>query len=745
MYSGPLRAVCVPVLNCHSCPTALMACPIGMLQSYASLHQFPFFVLGFLGLVGLTTGRAACGWLCPFGLLQDLMHKIKSIKFQIPKYFSYFKYVSLVVLVLILPYLTEVHWFSRLCPWGGLNAAIPWALWNPVDPLTNLPAILPEDIGAFFWLKMGILGFFLILFVVTKRPFCYTTCPLGAFFSLFNKISLLKLYVDDDCHECDSCKEKCVVGKTAFKAGNSVDCVECFECTACKNVVVKFGLENAKTDFETNPGIPCHQDCPIGTEAWRYVAHIQNGDYEEAYKTIREPNPFPSVCARVCNHPCENRCPAGDNDGDPIAIRSLKRFITDQMDPSIFTPERAEIPDEESAKIAVVGAGPAGLTAAHHLSLNGYKVTIFESESKVGGMLVSAIPEFRLPKEVLENEINQLLDNDISIKYNTTFSKDFSIDDLFKDDFKAVFIATGAHKSRKLFLENEDSKGVISSLEFLKSFNLNGKNLAHSKVIVIGGGNSAIDSARVAIRQPDVESVSLYYRRTQNEMPAYEEEIEAAFEEGVNIQTLITPVKLFQNENQLTSIEFIKNELGELDYSGRKRPVPIDGSEFEEEVDTLIVAISEEQETKSLAAFGHEFSLEVNSSTLETKIPGVFAGGDLVTGPNTVVDAISAGKKAAIMIDRYVNGEELDQPEIKKLPRLYIKPKSEQKYGQENLKRIKQSTIPTDSRKNSYQEVEQSFSVDEAAKESSRCLRCDLKFTQNSLKSKKEKSLIEFE
>ena len=204
-------------------------------------------------------------------------------------------------------------------------------------------------------------------------------------------------------------------------------------------------------------------------------------------------------------------------------------------------------------------------------------------------------------------------------------------------------------------------------------------------------------------------------------------------------------LKLYQNENQLSSVEFIKNELGEPDSSGRRRPVPIDGSEFKEDVSTLIVAISEEQETKSLTAFGHEFSLDVNPSTLETKIPGVFAGGDLVTGPNTVVDAIAAGKKAAIIIDRYINGEELDQPEIKKLPTLYIKPQSEVNYNQENLKRIKQTTISDDSRKNSFHEVEQSFTEDEASLESSRCLRCDLKFTQKTFHSQKEKTLIEFE
>ncbi len=308
LYNGPLRSVCVPVLNCHSCPTALFACPIGLLQHFSAIHQFPYLVLGILGFVGLVFGRAACGWLCPFGLIQDLIFKIKSKKFKLPRSFSYLKYVSLIFLVFIMPYFTEIHWFSRLCPWGGIQAAIPWVLWNPAHPLTGLPAVSQDAIGWWFSLKMAIVALFLVLFVVIKRPFCTTTCPLGAIFSFFNKFSLLKFDVDKDCSECDRCSWNCVVDKPAYQGVNSLNCVGCLECTACNNVNFNFNFEN-RTVPDTTAGVPCQIDCPIGTEAWRYIAHIQHGEYEAAYKVIREPNPFPSVCARVCNNPCEIRCP----------------------------------------------------------------------------------------------------------------------------------------------------------------------------------------------------------------------------------------------------------------------------------------------------------------------------------------------------------------------------------------------------------------------------------------------------
>ncbi len=484
-------------------------------------------------------------------------------------------------------------------------------------------------------------------------------------------------------------------------------------------------------------GAPCQSACPLGTEAWRYVAHIARGEYDQAYMTIREANPFPSVCARVCHHPCEEKCRAGTGGGDPVAIRALKRFVTDRVDPMSYVPQKAEV-SENAPRVAIVGAGPAGLTAAHYLSLQGYKVTVFDSECKPGGMMFSAIPAYRLPREVIENEIASLLDDNITLKCDTTLGKDITIDGLFDDGYKAVFLALGAHKSRPLHIEGENAEGVYPSIQFLRGFNVLGKKLAVGKVGVIGGGNSAVDAARVALRQETVESVTLFYRRTQNEMPAYEEEVEASLQEGVKLETLITPVRIISNGGRLSGLECLRNKLGETDASGRRRPVPIKDSEFIVPLDTLVVAISEGSDIDSISV-ASSMEIETNTKTetvkvdfrtLQTNRPGVFAGGDLITGPNTIVEAIAHGKKVAIMIDRYIKGEKLIQPHIVRLPDIYVAPPEEIEQFDEYVARIETPRADVQWRKRGFVEVEMSLTVDEAKREARRCLRCDLEFTR---------------
>jgi NADH-quinone oxidoreductase subunit F len=481
-------------------------------------------------------------------------------------------------------------------------------------------------------------------------------------------------------------------------------------------------------------GAPCQSACPLGTEAWRYVAYLAQGEYEKAYQVIREANPLPSVCARVCDHPCESRCRAGTTGGEAIAIRSLKRFITDRIDPMSYKPQRSSVKKNE--KVAIIGSGPAGLTAAHYLSLMGYSITIFEAEPQYGGMLYCAIPSYRLPREVIMQEIAAILDENITVNFNTSLGKDFSIDDLFEKEFDAVLIAIGAHKSKQLGVENEDIEGVIPSIEFLKAFNMNHKTLAKGKVGVIGGGNSAIDAARVALRQKDVESVNIIYRRTKEEMPAFEEEIEAAEQEGIVLQTLITPNKIIESDGKLKGIECLRNQLGDVDSSGRRKPVPIEGSEFILELDTLIVAISEDSGRDCISAIESSGinatssnTVEVVLKTLQTSRQGVFAAGDVITGPNTVVQAIAAGKKSAVMIDRYLNKNSLTEPIIPTLPSVYVEPMkdTETKAAQ----RVATLRAPADWRKRNYAEVEVSLSAEEAKAESLRCLRCDLEFTEN--------------
>ncbi|MEW5796372.1 MAG: NADH-ubiquinone oxidoreductase-F iron-sulfur binding region domain-containing protein [Candidatus Zixiibacteriota bacterium] len=484
-------------------------------------------------------------------------------------------------------------------------------------------------------------------------------------------------------------------------------------------------------------GAPCQTACPLGTQAWRYVAHIGRGEYDQAYTVIREANPFPSVCARVCHHPCESRCRAGTSGGDAIAIRALKRFITDRTEPSAYKPVRHTWPSGPAPRVAIIGSGPAGLTTAHYLSLKGCRVTVFESESKPGGMLTCAIPSYRLPRETIEKEIASLMDENIELRCNTSLGKEISVDSLFRDGYQAILLAMGAHKSKLLQVDNENVEGVFPSIEFLKAFNLGQKSQAKGKVGVIGGGNSAFDAARMALRQKDVEKVTILYRRTREEMPAFPEEIEAADQEGIEIITLVAPTRILSEKGRITGLECNRNELGEPDSSGRRRPVPIPGSEFTIPLDTLVVAIGEDSGIDCIGpaqSSGIDTTVRntvrVDSKTMITNRPGVFAAGDVVTGPNTVVEAVAAGKKAAVMIARYLLKQEMAQPFAEpNVPDVYVEPLAAESAGMET-RRVETPRASVEWRRRNFAEVEVSLSVDEASRESLRCLRCDLEFTK---------------
>ena len=503
-------------------------------------------------------------------------------------------------------------------------------------------------------------------------------------------------------------------------------------------------------------GAPCQAACPLDTEVWRYVALIEKGRYEEAYKVIRDANPFPSVCGRVCGRKCEIRCNLAASGDEAIAVRALKRFITDRIDPSVYKPVRTDRRGEGVHKVAVVGAGPAGLSAAHHLSLLGHKVTLIEAEDEPGGMLISCIPAYRLPRDVARKEIELLLDENINVRCGTRLGRDMTIDELFKGGFKAVFLAIGADKSWRLGLEGEDTEGVYSSMQFLKAFNLRGEEMAKGRVGIVGGGNSAVDAARVAIRQKKVKSVTILYRRTSEEMPAYAEEVEAALEEGIRLETLVSPtsiryikaaeaegvkvetfvqpVKIDARNGRLADIKCVRNKLGDVDSSGRRRPVPIPGSEFTMALDTLIVAIGERPDSDCFASMRLQLDksgrLRTDAKTLCANRKGVFAGGDLVTGPNTVVDAIAAGKNAAEMIDRYLRGEELAESPGVNLPEVFIEPAVVGDEELEDVARVEPATLDAKARRKSFSEVELPLSVEQASREARRCLRCDLEFTR---------------
>lgn len=473
---------------------------------------------------------------------------------------------------------------------------------------------------------------------------------------------------------------------------------------------------------------PCHHTCPIGTEASSYIALMAQEKFDEALEVNYWVNPLPSVCSRVCHHPCESKCKAGLFD-KPIAIRSLKRFITDYA-ANNGKKHKVSPLKKQHEKVAIVGSGPAGLMAAWELGKKGYDVTIFESESVPGGMLAWGIPEYRLPKKVLSAEIDAILDLGINLKTNTKVGKDISINELFNQGYKSVFIAAGAPQNIKLGIPGEDSEGVIDPIKFLKEYNLKDQSKIGKKAVVVGGGNTALDTARTALRLGS--EVTILYRRNRNEMPANIEEIEETLEEGIKIQFLTIPIKAHSQNGRLHKITCQKMELGKFDKSGRRKPEPLKGSEFDIPADTLIPAIGQKPDLAFLEGnSGLKVTswntLEVNPETMETNKPGVFAGGDVVSGPATVLEAMKAGQKAAESIHRYLRGHSLTHdylPTTSKLEVPAVEVSAEERdYDQT---RPFSPKLPPEERIRNFNEVEHSMSKDAAVKEAQRCLRCDL-------------------
>jgi len=402
---------------------------------------------------------------------------------------------------------------------------------------------------------------------------------------------------------------------------------------------------------------PCVQTCPAGVNVQGYVQLIKEGKYEAAGRLIMEKLPLPGVLGRVCPHPCETQCRRKEVD-DAIAIRDLKRFAADRIDFAAL--ELPEIEDKPQS-VAVIGSGPAGLTAAYDLRRAGFGVTIFESLPKLGGMLRVGIPDYRLPAEILDREIDNILRLGIKTRTGVRFGSDVSLADLAKQNFSAVLLATGAHDSLKLNIPGEDCKtGVLDAVDFLRNVNLGDETLPGQNVVVIGGGNVAIDAARVAKRL-GAASVTIVYRRTLAEMPAYQEEIDATLEEDITIAYLTAPVAITSQNGKVCGFKCIKTELGPPDESGRRRPETIAGSEFSIDCDAVIPAIGQRTDT-SWAETAPDLTwtarktLEVNPQTCCTAMPHVFAAGDMVTGPATVVQSVADGHVAAKAMATYLEG-----------------------------------------------------------------------------------------
>ena len=398
---------------------------------------------------------------------------------------------------------------------------------------------------------------------------------------------------------------------------------------------------------------PCQEACPIHQDTRGYVALVAKGKFEEALELIRKVNPLPAVCGFICHHPCEEACLREGVD-DPISIRLLKRFVSEYDRERKAFKKRPKKKRHE--KVLVIGSGPAGLSAANDLRLLGFEVTIFEALPVLGGMLAVGIPAFRLPRDILKMEIDGIRDLGVEMKTSHPFHFDGKGKTIQKLGFQAAFISIGAHQSQKLNIPGESLKGVFPGVEFLREVNLGERTTIGRKVAVIGGGNVAIDSARSAIRL-GAKKVEVYYRRSKMEMPAISEEVEEAIREGVKIHFLSSPIQLIGKRGNLVGMECVKMELGEPDQSGRRKPIPIKGSNFKVHVDTVISAIGQKVDRKVLKGLelNPDGTVKVDPNTGETSIKGVFAGGDVVNGPGWAIDAIAAGKKGAEAIARYLS------------------------------------------------------------------------------------------
>jgi formate dehydrogenase (NADP+) beta subunit len=518
-------------------------------------------------------------------------------------------------------------------------------------------------------------------------------------------------------------------------------CVGCGACqTVCpKDIINVHTMADRLLDFnqERDALAPCSQTCPAEINIPLYISQIREGDYEGAVNTIRERNPLLLSCGRVCPHPCEDMCRRGIED-EAVSINQLKRFAADyEMNSGRRLP--ISCAPDTGKKVAVIGGGPAGLSCAFFLRRLGHEVTIFDMMPKLGGMIRYGIPEYRLPKKVLEWEIDGILNLGIKAITGVKLGVDFEISSLVASGFDSIFLGIGAWKDYTLKAEGEDLNGCYTGIDFLTRFaedqqsNTAKHNIPIGKrCVVIGGGNTAIDCVRTLVRL-GVEDVSIVYRRTRNEMPANMVEIEAAEHEGINFHFLAAPIRVVgDDDGRVCGLEYQKMELGEPDASGRRRPVPIEGSETVMEVDMLITAIGQGPDI-SFTKEGNRISeleltrwstIDNDPEILQSNIPYIFTGGDSATGASLVVEAIGGGRRAARSIHRYLTGEPVT-PVPESLLKRHI-PESIFKTvdGVEKIDRTPMPELPVKERIKSFVEADLVITEKDAKKESGRCLNC---------------------
>jgi len=520
-------------------------------------------------------------------------------------------------------------------------------------------------------------------------------------------------YVDEElCTGCGLCVENCPVDvPNEFDQGLSK-----------RHAIYRPFPQAVPTAFVIDKKMPpCKAACPAQVGAPGYVILTSKGKFLEALQVIKEKLPFPSICGRVCHRPCEKACTRSEID-EPVGIAYIKRFIGD-LELKIPARQVPPVKTREEA-VAIVGGGPAGLTAAHDLAMMGYHVTVFEAAPVLGGMMRFGIPAFRLSREILDREIYDIVELGVKVWRNVTIGRDLTLDDLFARGYNAIFLAIGAQKGRGLGVPGEDLEGVTQAVTFLRDLNLGKEVRLGDKVVVVGGGNAALDTARSALRT-GAKEVTIIYRRSRAEMPAEPKwEIDETEREGVKLIHLVTPTRFLGKDGKLTAMECVRMELGAPDESGRRRPIPILGSEFTMDVDNVLLAIGQMADL-SLIAEGTDLettpwgTLKVDPITLETSVEGVFAGGDAVVGGGTVIEAIAAGKEAAISIDRHIRGEDLragrgEEEEAVELPIEGIEPKA----------RVPMRFLPIEERVDNFREVELGYTEGMAVEEAKRCLSC---------------------
>ncbi|CAN2041108.1 formate dehydrogenase (NADP+) beta subunit [Candidatus Magnetomoraceae bacterium gMMP-15] len=518
-----------------------------------------------------------------------------------------------------------------------------------------------------------------------------------------------------------------------------IDEEKCVGCGACERTCPK-GILKVSTASErllhfNQPDeclAPCRQGCPAEINIPKYIRQIKEENYDGAVNTLRERNPFILSCGRVCPHPCEDVCRRGVED-EAVSINQLKRFVADnEMNSGKRLP--VSTAPLTGKKVAVIGGGPAGLSCAYFLRRLGHDVTIFEGMNHLGGMLYYGIPEYRLPKKILDWEIEGILNLGITARTNTRLGKDFTFNSLVASGYDAVFLGIGAWVDYTLGVEGENLDGSYTGIRFLSNLADKTPLPIGKKVAVIGGGNSAIDCVRNAMRM-GAEEVYIVYRRTRAEMPANVIEIEAAEHEGIKFNFLAAPTRVIgDKDGKVTHLEFLKMELGEPDASGRRRPVPIEGSETLLQVDTLITAIGQQPDPSFVKEGGRleELKLtrwktfDVDEKTLQSNIPYIFSAGDSQTGPALVVDAIGGGRRAARSIHLYITGQEVTPPPDALLKKLIPESIFKSVPGIRKIPRAEMEELTPKERIKSFIEVDQVLKEDVALNESSRCLQCGI-------------------